>query len=149
MATVNGDTLNLPVIDISSADSGVAKHILDAASQYGFVFVSNENTAFDQADIQRMFGLVLPLSQPFQRNGLTALKSRNFFSLPTDVKAECSIHSSKSGKNRGWLSMHTETLDPGNQKVGVLLDKDVDASQMLSFAVIRSSQYPGGKERRE
>ncbi|EON70013.1 hypothetical protein W97_09279 [Coniosporium apollinis CBS 100218] len=101
MATANGDKLDLPVIDISSADSGVAKQILDAASRYGFVFVSNENNAFDQADIQRMFGL-----------------SRDFFSLPTDVKAECSIHSSKSGKNRGWLSMHTETLDPGNQKRG-------------------------------
>jgi len=49
--------------------------------------------------------------------GLTFSKSRSFFKSPTEVKAECSINSSKSGKNRGWLGMYGETLDPGNQKV--------------------------------
>lgn len=29
------------------------------------------------------------------------------------------MNSAKAGKNRGWLSMNMETLDPTKQKVGL------------------------------
>lgn len=48
---------------------------------------------------------------------LTCLQSKDFFESPVETKETCSISSDKSGMNRGWLSMHTETLDPGHQKV--------------------------------
>ncbi|TKA72519.1 hypothetical protein B0A49_02469 [Cryomyces minteri] len=73
---------------------------LDAASTGGFVFVKNE-AGIPPADIREMFEL-----------------SRTFFGSPTAVKEECSINSNKSGENRGWLSMHTETLDPAHQERG-------------------------------
>ncbi|OCK93267.1 Clavaminate synthase-like protein [Cenococcum geophilum 1.58] len=101
MGSANDTGINIPVIDISSPSLDVAKDILEAASTYGFVFVKNHEVGIPPEDIQGMFDL-----------------SRKFFSSPTEVKAECSIHSSKSGKNRGWLPMHTETLDPANQKRG-------------------------------
>lgn len=44
-------------------------------------------------------------------------QSRQFFQSPVSVKQQCSINSNKSGSNVGWISMHTETLDPGRQKV--------------------------------
>jgi hypothetical protein len=45
------------------------------------------------------------------------MQSKDLFGLPTEVKETCSINSAKAGANRGWLSMHTETLDPTKQKV--------------------------------
>ncbi|OCK82339.1 putative oxidoreductase [Lepidopterella palustris CBS 459.81] len=101
MSSVNGNEAGIPVIDISSPSPDVAKEILHAVAKYGFVFVKNHEVGIPPEDIQGMFDL-----------------SRDFFSSPSEVKAECSIHSSKSGKNRGWLSMHTETLDPAHQKRG-------------------------------
>ncbi|KAF2489761.1 oxidoreductase-like protein, partial [Lophium mytilinum] len=91
----------IPVIDISSPSSETARNILNAASTFGFVFVKNHDVGIPPADIQAIFDL-----------------SHTFFQSPTKVKATCSINSSKSGKNRGWLSMHTETLDPAHQQRG-------------------------------
>ncbi|KAK5015547.1 hypothetical protein LTR39_002552, partial [Cryomyces antarcticus] len=99
MAASTVDAANIPLIDISSASSETAKQLLDAASTCGFVFVNNNEAGIPPADIHDMFEL-----------------SRTFFGSPTAVKEECSINSNKSGKNRGWLSMHTETLDPAHQE---------------------------------
>jgi len=46
------------------------------------------------------------------------LKSRQFFKSGTSEKAEYAIHSAKAGgKNRGWVAMQGESLDPEGQKV--------------------------------
>lgn len=52
-------------------------------------------------------------------DGMFAL-SKSFFQSPVEVKERCSINSNEGGKNRGWLGMGVETLDPGKQKVGCL-----------------------------
>jgi isopenicillin N synthase-like dioxygenase len=45
-------------------------------------------------------------------------QSQTFFALPKEQKAEYTIHSSKAGgKNRGWVTMQGESLDPEGQKV--------------------------------
>ncbi|KAF2838105.1 Clavaminate synthase-like protein [Patellaria atrata CBS 101060] len=98
---MNGDSANIPVIDISSPTVEVAKALVNASSTYGFVFVKNNDIGIPPQDISDMFEL-----------------SKTFFQSPVEIKEECSINSAKSGKNRGWLSMHTETLDPSNQKKG-------------------------------
>ncbi|KAF2452639.1 hypothetical protein BDY21DRAFT_405245 [Lineolata rhizophorae] len=90
-------TADIPLIDITSPTAPA--EIVSAAATFGFVFVKNHGTGLPPEDIDKMFDL-----------------SRDLFQAPEDVKAECSINSSSSGKNRGWLGMHTETLDPGNQK---------------------------------
>ncbi|TKX22701.1 hypothetical protein C1H76_5089 [Elsinoe australis] len=93
---------NIPIIDISSSDEQAARELLAAARDNGFAYIKNNHaTGISVEDIQRMFDL-----------------SASFFASPTEVKEECSIHSNKSGKNRGWLGMHAETLDPGKQKKG-------------------------------
>ncbi|KAF4553853.1 Non-heme dioxygenase in morphine synthesis N-terminal-containing protein 6 [Elsinoe fawcettii] len=94
--------IDIPVIDISPENQNAANQLLNAATDNGFAFIKNNDaTGLSEADIRGMFDL-----------------SADFFASPTSIKEECSINSSKSGKNRGWLGMHGETLDPGNQKKG-------------------------------
>ncbi|KAI9686185.1 MAG: hypothetical protein M1822_003840 [Bathelium mastoideum] len=98
MADDKEPPIDIPVIDLSD-ESQAAKPLLEAASRYGFVFVKNDQHEVLQKQIDDMFKL-----------------TEAFFSSPTTVKEECSINSNKSGKNKGWLSMGTETLDPGRQR---------------------------------
>ncbi|KAI9651938.1 MAG: hypothetical protein M1831_007480 [Alyxoria varia] len=91
--------VSIPIIDLNSADA--AAEVFQAACQHGFIFVKQESTGMSLDDAEHMFQL-----------------SKGFFSAPEQVKAECTINSSTSGKNHGWLSMHTETLDPAKQKKG-------------------------------
>lgn len=98
-------TASIPVIDISPRNPHASHQLLDAASRYGFVFVENNDAGIDPADIAHMFDL-----------------SREFFASPVDVKEEVSIRTNTAGKNLGWLSRGTETLDPRNQKVSLLLN---------------------------
>ncbi|KAF1990042.1 oxidoreductase [Aulographum hederae CBS 113979] len=98
------DHIDIPIIDIASPSPSTAKSLVDAASKYGFVFIRNSHESgngIPPKDLAGMFDL-----------------SKDFFQSPEEVKEQCSIHSAKSGKNRGWLSMHTETLDPNHQKRG-------------------------------
>jgi len=95
-------SFQIPVIDIASPDVETAKELVKAASEYGFIFVRNTDKAgIPDADIDGMFEL-----------------SKSFFQSPVEVKETCSINSNEGGKNRGWLGMGVETLDPGKQKVG-------------------------------
>ncbi|KAI9713516.1 MAG: hypothetical protein M1820_000898 [Bogoriella megaspora] len=95
-------SVDIPVVDISE-DKHAAKALVDAASRHGFVFVQDSEAYITKKQKNHMFNL-----------------SRSFFSSPVSVKETCSINSNKSGKNKGWLSMGTETLDPGHQKRGDL-----------------------------
>lgn len=94
--------VNIPVIDISDSNQNAARQLLDAATDNGFVFLEpNQATGISAGDIDDMFDL-----------------SKAFFANPKAVKSECAINSAASGKNRGWLGMHGETLDPAKQKRG-------------------------------
>ncbi|KAK3081585.1 hypothetical protein LTS18_005104 [Coniosporium uncinatum] len=95
-------SLQIPVIDISSPSVDTARQLVNAASEYGFIFVRNTDKAgIPDTDIDGMFEL-----------------SKSFFQSPVEVKETCSINSNEGGKNRGWLGMGVETLDPGKQKRG-------------------------------
>ncbi|KAK4943036.1 hypothetical protein LTR66_003240 [Elasticomyces elasticus] len=91
--------VDIPVIDISARDA--PNQLLNAAAKFGFVFVENNEAGIDARQISHMFDL-----------------SRDLFQSPIEIKEACSINSNKSGKNKGWLSMHTEKLDPVTQKRG-------------------------------
>ncbi|GIZ37150.1 hypothetical protein CKM354_000060800 [Cercospora kikuchii] len=94
------DPLQIPVIDISPANQRAPSELLEAACQFGFVFVANDNEAGISPDlINKLFGI-----------------SQDFFALPREVKEKVSISSNKAGKNHGWLSQGVEKLDPGVQK---------------------------------
>ncbi|KAF2705856.1 Clavaminate synthase-like protein [Pleomassaria siparia CBS 279.74] len=92
----------IPVIDISSPSPEIAKQVLHAASTFGFLFIKNDGITIPPTDIDAMFEL-----------------SKNLFKSSTEEKSEYAIHSEKAGgKNRGWVAMQGESLDPEGQKLG-------------------------------
>ncbi|KAI5304170.1 hypothetical protein KEM55_000186 [Ascosphaera atra] len=90
--------VELPVIDISQATPEAGKEMLNAAIEYGFLYVDSTSTEFSKKTVDEMFDL-----------------SRRFFKeTPFAVKDRFRI----GGNNRGWSGMHSETLDPEHQERG-------------------------------
>ncbi|KAI6089478.1 2OG-Fe(II) oxygenase superfamily protein [Hypoxylon rubiginosum] len=93
-------TATIPIIDISAEGADqiqVAKELVDAAVEYGFVYVRNAGRDISTEQIENAFGL-----------------SRTLFASPLEDKQRCKIEKN----NQGWSGMHTETLDPKTQRVG-------------------------------
>ena len=99
MSRVEGDggPIQLPVIDISEFTPQAGKQLLDAATKYGFLYISSNGTGFTESMVDREFDL-----------------SRQFFELPEAEKEGCRIDDT----NRGWTGMHGEILDPKVQRKG-------------------------------
>ena len=91
--------LSIPIIDIGDKNKNAASELLDAASQYGFVFIENGEGGISSKDIAHMFDI-----------------SKEFFAVPEEIKQVVAISSNKAGKNHGWLSRGVEKLDPATQK---------------------------------
>ncbi|KAI1477920.1 hypothetical protein K445DRAFT_314781 [Daldinia sp. EC12] len=88
----------LPIIDISAEDADqaqIAKELVDAAIDYGFVYIKSRDISAEQID--GAFNV-----------------SRTLFDSPLEDKQRCKIEKN----NQGWTGMHTETLDPKTQRVG-------------------------------
>ncbi|KAK1778218.1 hypothetical protein QBC45DRAFT_414781 [Copromyces sp. CBS 386.78] len=97
MATV----AKIPVIDISddSQDQAqVAKELVEAAIEHGFIYIKNTGKNIPADDVDAAFELAKKL----------------FKETPVEEKQACTIQKN----NRGWSAMHYETLDPKNQRVG-------------------------------
>ncbi|KAI0166845.1 2OG-Fe(II) oxygenase superfamily protein [Hypoxylon sp. FL1284] len=93
-------TATIPIIDISAegADQAqAAKELVNAAIEYGFVYVRNAGRDISAEQIENAFNL-----------------SRTLFASPLEDKQRCKIEKN----NQGWSGMHTETLDPKTQRVG-------------------------------
>ncbi|CAG9954215.1 unnamed protein product [Clonostachys rosea f. rosea IK726] len=90
-------TANLPIIDISGDEAEVARQLVDAAEEHGFIYIKNTGKDIPAAAISEIFGL-----------------STKIFDSPLEEKQKCTIQTN----NRGWSGMHSETLDPKNQRVG-------------------------------
>jgi isopenicillin N synthase-like dioxygenase len=99
MGSLTATELSIPTIDISDNNKNAASELLDAASQYGFVFIENSQGGIPSNNIAHMFDI-----------------SRKFFAAPDEVKEIVAISSNKAGKNHGWLSRGVEKLDPATQK---------------------------------
>ncbi|ORY71208.1 2OG-Fe(II) oxygenase superfamily protein [Pseudomassariella vexata] len=90
----------IPIIDISTEggdQAEVAKALVDAAAEHGFVYIKNTGKDITLEQIERAFEM-----------------SRTLFSSPIEEKQNCSIQTN----NQGWSGMGTETLDPKSQRVG-------------------------------
>ncbi|KAI9850062.1 MAG: hypothetical protein M1838_006142 [Thelocarpon superellum] len=97
MSGFTDDSHEIPLIDISSLSPQVGAALVDAAGKYGFVFIKAQGSSISAEETEKVFGL-----------------SRQFFASPRAEKEECTI----GEENKGWSSMHSETLDPENQRVG-------------------------------
>lgn len=89
----------IPAIDISTGNDLAPQQLLDAAMKYGFVFIENNAAGIRPAEIERIFEL-----------------SKQFFSLPKEVKQEFSLKSTAAEDNHGWINQGSESLDPARQK---------------------------------
>ncbi|KAI0381871.1 2OG-Fe(II) oxygenase superfamily protein [Hypomontagnella monticulosa] len=90
----------IPIIDISTEGADqtqVAKELVDAAVEYGFVYIKNAGRDITAEQIENAFNV-----------------SRILFNSPLEDKQRCKIEKN----NQGWSGMHTETLDPKTQRVG-------------------------------
>ncbi|KAI0138832.1 hypothetical protein BJ166DRAFT_544075 [Pestalotiopsis sp. NC0098] len=95
------EAANIPIIDISADrvdEVEIAKALVDAAAEYGFVYIRNTGKDISAEQVQGAFDLSRKL----------------FLETPVEEKQKCSIQKN----NRGWSGMHTETLDPKTQRVG-------------------------------
>lgn len=51
-------TANLPIIDISGDEAEVARQLVDAAEEHGFIYIKNTGKDIPAAAISEIFGLV-------------------------------------------------------------------------------------------
>jgi hypothetical protein len=56
--TSENDTIELPIIDISSPTLEVGRQMIDAAAKYGFLYVDTKGTDFTAEMVDREFELV-------------------------------------------------------------------------------------------
>ncbi|UJO14339.1 UPF0676 protein [Fulvia fulva] len=96
---IRDEAISIPVIDISDANTNAPQQLLDAACNFGFVFVANNSAGISKDLIAKLFAI-----------------SEDFFALPTDTKQSVSISSNKADKNHGWLSQGVEKLNPAMQQ---------------------------------
>lgn len=92
---VENNTIDLPVFDVSDTSAENAKRLVQAAIDYGFLYISPNGTAFTENLIGSQFDL-----------------SKRFFASPLSEKQNYHVGTD----NRGWLGMHNEILDPANSK---------------------------------
>ncbi|KAH8769387.1 oxidoreductase-like protein [Hyaloscypha sp. PMI_1271] len=97
MAAPNGQSGQIPVIDLSGPEQTVATKLVNAAATYGFVYIKSLGKDIPVEAIDSIFAL-----------------SKKFFSSPIEEKERCKIQEN----NRGWVGMHAETLDPKTQRMG-------------------------------
>ncbi|KAG6008053.1 hypothetical protein E4U21_005066 [Claviceps maximensis] len=90
-------SVEIPLIDLSGDPSTVANQLVDAAAEHGFIYIRNQGHDIPPASIDEAFAL-----------------GKKLLAAPLAEKQACSIQTN----NRGWTSMHAETLDPKNQTVG-------------------------------
>ncbi|KAK4137516.1 Clavaminate synthase-like protein [Trichocladium antarcticum] len=92
-------TAKIPVIDISGDgdQSQVARDLVDAAIEHGFVYIKNTGKDISVASIDWAFEM-----------------SKRLFDAPLSEKQACTIQQN----NRGWSGMNCETLDPATQRIG-------------------------------
>ena len=54
----SGETVRLPIIDISEPTIAVGRQMVDAAAKHGFLYINLNGTDFSEDGIDRMFELV-------------------------------------------------------------------------------------------
>ncbi|KJZ71771.1 hypothetical protein HIM_08856 [Hirsutella minnesotensis 3608] len=84
----------IPIIDLAGDQADVARQLVAAAQDHGFIYIRNLGDDVTPRDIDQAFAL-----------------SRKLFDAPAEEKQKCAIQN-----NRGWAGMHVEALDPKNQK---------------------------------
>ncbi|EQK98657.1 Oxoglutarate/iron-dependent oxygenase [Ophiocordyceps sinensis CO18] len=89
MATNSPVVTAIPVINLDGDQAQVARQLVSAAEEHGFIYIRNLG------------------------NDIAAADSKQIFDASAGEKQRCSIKN-----NRGWAGMHVEALDPKNQKLG-------------------------------
>jgi hypothetical protein len=115
----------IPLIDISTtgqdAELQVAKELVEAAVEHGFVYLRNTGGDIPPDAVDRAFDLVNILDTGSNRVQCmltdSVLQGKKIFDAPLEEKVKCTIQKN----NHGWGGLKYETLDPKNQKVVALI----------------------------
>lgn len=91
------NSAEIPIIDLSGDEVEVARQLVNAAEEHGFIYIRSLGQNISADSVDEAFKL-----------------SAKLFDSPLEEKQRCTIQTN----NRGWSGMHSETLDPKNQKVG-------------------------------
>ncbi|KAM5473766.1 hypothetical protein MferCBS49748_000730 [Microsporum ferrugineum] len=117
--------IQLPVIDISNTTAAVGKEVIDAAIQYGFLYIDTASSCFSKEEIDSTFKM-----------------AEEFFASPIEQKKKVEIKED----NMGWTAMHKETLDPEHQEIpSDWFSSRHDASKGPSGSTLRYLYYPSRK----
>ncbi|RCI16968.1 hypothetical protein L249_2069 [Ophiocordyceps polyrhachis-furcata BCC 54312] len=115
----------IPVIDLAADQALVARQLVAAAEDHGFIYIRNLGLDIPTPDIDRAFALASLLPGipsirlfPLPDRIFDRHQCEKLFAAPLEEKRRCLIH-----RNRGWSGMHTETLDPSKQKIGDFKDR--------------------------
>ncbi|CEJ80871.1 hypothetical protein VHEMI01030 [[Torrubiella] hemipterigena] len=96
--TMTAVSADIPLIDINASDQAtVARQLVEGAEKHGFIYIRNLGKDIPVGQINRTFEI-----------------SAKLFGASIEEKTTCTIQAN----NRGWSGMHSETLDPSNQKRG-------------------------------
>ncbi|KYK61520.1 hypothetical protein DCS_02662 [Drechmeria coniospora] len=113
----------IPLIDLAGNEIDVSRKLVAAAEDHGFIYIRNVGADITPASVDEAFSL-----------------SKMLFESPVEEKQKCSIQQN----NRGWSSMHSETLDPKHQRVGDFFSRvhPVAIDSSSSGSVLRFLRYP-------
>ena len=91
----NPPGFQIPVIDLTANIESLGKDVVDAAEQYGFVFIRNQTQGISAEAIERAFDLVWPPVRWLlvSRSNVSGNQSRTLFRSPREEKEKCSISS--------------------------------------------------------
>ncbi|KAK0626414.1 2OG-Fe(II) oxygenase superfamily protein [Immersiella caudata] len=106
---------NIPVLDISDPSQDevrVARDLVEAAIEHGFIYIKNTGGDIPIDAVQGAFHL-----------------SKELFAAPLEEKQQCRIQKN----NKGWAGMQYESLDPKNQRSG-------DFKETFNFGEFASGQ---------
>lgn len=86
MATNMASPIRLPMVDLSDPDTAAAgKALLNAAIEYGFLYIDSRTSKFTECDVERVFKMVRWTGVPLTSKPLKSWALRPQVSTPFDV----------------------------------------------------------------
>ena len=105
MQLSNQEAINIPVIDISVANSQIAEQLINAVVQWGFVFIKAHGSGFTSDIIDNMFQIVSSRHSAFSMGVTNTVSINHTISLASSFNRLLKIRSViRSPKMSGSIS---------------------------------------------
>ena len=91
MAIINSDAIQIPVINISDPTAALGDALIDAASNYGFIYIESKGSGFTEEDVNRAFEMVRSEALIMVDGGLTSTSQKNSSIHPRKRRPSASL----------------------------------------------------------